>query len=316
MKAEPTRRKSNGSCAQRRHRPGLRDVRAARRGAAAADQRHRSADADLARGLLHGPGPPRLPGRPVRQPRHRALNAPDRRSRSRLAHRDASSVRRAVPAGGHGRRRPGGDGRARLARRSRRGRLPGRDDRAGARHPASRPGTHAHLNHVHGLRPHRDHAHAGGDAGPGAGGRHPGHQPGSGQGPGGRAQEDHRIARLSADEETVRDIGRPVLPAPPRRRTGRPAPARRRHRLREQEKRTSRPAYPRAGHPRRPGPGDPAEGRPGHRPRHPWRQAHHLPRHGPRPARGPVAVHRGRDLRPDRRASTCHAAGRTQPTRA
>jgi hypothetical protein len=180
--AEPIRRKRRGSCAQRRHRPGLRDVRAARRRAAAADQRHRSADADLARGLLHGPGPPRLPGRPVRQPRHRALNAPDRRTRSGLAHRDASPVRRAVPAGGHGRRRSGGDRRAGLARCSRRRRLPGRDDRAGARHRASRPGAHAYLDHVHTLRPHRDHAHPGGDAGAGAGGRHPGHQPGSGRG--------------------------------------------------------------------------------------------------------------------------------------
>ena len=88
------------------------------------------------------------------------------------------------------------------------GRLHGRDDRSGTRHPVPVPGADAHLDHVHAVISHRDDAHDRGDPRPRARRRNPGHRCGTGSTGSGRTEAGDRISGIPAHEPAVRDIGR------------------------------------------------------------------------------------------------------------
>ena len=120
---------------------------------AAPDHGPRDPDDPLGRGLLRAARRARLPGDPLRQPRHRPLDQ-DRRRRCRSDRGDAARPRPpGLPAARHGRRhgRPARPPRDRA--RPRRRRLDGRDDRPAAGDRAPRAGALAVLDHVDDRQP-------------------------------------------------------------------------------------------------------------------------------------------------------------------
>ena len=124
------------------------------RGRRAAAPRHgaRRAAGQLGGRLRLPPGRPGLPGRALRQPRRRSLDALRRRRHRRHGHAAGAGQgragRRALHALGHGRRRRRPARRARHGAGARRGRVDGRDDRAGHGHRAAPGRSLRGLDHV------------------------------------------------------------------------------------------------------------------------------------------------------------------------